>query len=410
MDPKVHDEYFAGLALLEVPYHRSSPNPELPLMSSNSPETDEPKSLTAAWIASILLIVVYVIGLLIFPPLYEAPKGDPSSTVLFIGRFHPILLHMPVGILGILCLFELICSTRRGEQRYGEASLLMLLFGGAGAVFAVFAGIMLSREGGYVGGNFSLHQTMGLLGTAGVLIALVIRLVGMGRGSMELLNAYRAVYFISFGIMGFGAHFGGNISHGNTFLTQHAPAWIKGPMVGMEKWMLGFVQKPRVENTEVKTEVTTVTTVVKTEVTTEVKPEPKAPVATTPPAGGDEKLVFEHVILPILTAKCNKCHSEEKSKGELRMDTYELAMKGGENGKNFVAGKLAESLSITRIMLPIDDADGEHMPPDGKDQLTPEEIALLKWWVEQGASGTQKVNEAKFPAELQATVDGILKG
>ncbi|OYW70857.1 MAG: hypothetical protein B7Z37_29445 [Verrucomicrobia bacterium 12-59-8] len=147
----------------------------------------------------------------------------------------------------------------------------------------------------------------------------------------------------------------------------------------------------------------------KAEVKPEVKPEPMAKVPTPPtPLGSDEKLVFEHVILPVLTAKCNKCHSEQKSKGELRMDTYEMAMKGGENGKNFVAGKLDESLSIQRIMLP--DSDDEHMPPEGKDQLTPEEIALLKWWVEQGASGTQKVNEAKFPAELQSTVDGILKG
>ncbi|OYW70858.1 MAG: hypothetical protein B7Z37_29450 [Verrucomicrobia bacterium 12-59-8] len=200
-------------------------------MSSYSPDTDEPKSLTAAWIATILLIVVYVVGLLIFPPLYDAPKGEVSSFVLFIGRFHPIFLHMPVGVLGVLVLFELICSTRRGEQKFGEASLLMLIFGAIGAVLAVFAGIMLSREGGYVGGNFSLHQTMGLLGTAGVLIALVVRLMGMGRNSMELLNAYRAVYFISFGIMGLGAHFGGNMSHGNKFLTEHAPESVehRGP-------------------------------------------------------------------------------------------------------------------------------------------------------------------------------------
>ncbi|MBN8419971.1 MAG: hypothetical protein J0L73_13720 [Verrucomicrobia bacterium] len=382
-------------------------------MSSNSPDTDEPKSLTAAWITAILLIVVYVIGLLIFPPLYDAPKGDVSSTVLFIGRFHPIFLHLPVGILGVLCLFELICSTRRGERKFGEASLLMLIIGAAGAVFAVFAGIMLSREGGYVGGNFSLHQTMGLLGTAGVLIALVIRLMGMGRGSMELLNAYRAVYFLSFGIMGLGAHFGGNMSHGNKFLTEHAPAAVKGPMVTMEKWMLSFVEKPKVEKAVPPAGIKPdVPAEVKIEVKTEVKPVVMDNVPTPPPPapGGAEKLVFQHVILPILTAKCNKCHSEEKSKGDLRMDTYELAMKGGENGKNFVAGNLKESLSITRVMLPLDDDDGEHMPPDGKDQLTPEEIALLKWWVEQGASGTQKVKEAKFPAELQATVDGILKG
>ncbi|MDI1313253.1 DUF2231 domain-containing protein, partial [Prosthecobacter sp.] len=225
-------------------------------MSSNSPDTDEPKSFTAAWITAILLIVVSVIGLLIFPPLYEAPKGEASSTVLFIGRFHPILLHMPVGILGILCFFELLCCTRRGEQKYGEASLLMLIIGGAGAVFAVFAGIMLSREGGYAGGNFTLHQTMGLLGTGGVLIALVVRLIAMGRGSMELLNAYRAVYFISFGIMGLGAHFGGNMSHGNKFLIEHAPPWIKAPMVAMEKWMLSFVEKPKADKIEPKTDTT----------------------------------------------------------------------------------------------------------------------------------------------------------
>ena len=214
-------------------------------MSSNSPETDEPKSLTAAWIATILLIVVYVVGLLIFPPLYDAPKGDASSTVLFIGRFHPIFLHLPVGILALLVFFELICSTRRGEQKFGEASLLMLILGSAGAILAVFAGIMLSREGGYVGGNFSLHQTMGLLGTAGVLISLVVRLMGMARGSMELLNAYRAVYFVSFGIMGLGAHFGGNISHGNKFLIENAPEWFKAPMVATEKLLLSFVEKPK---------------------------------------------------------------------------------------------------------------------------------------------------------------------
>ena len=379
-------------------------------MSSYSPDSDEPKSLTAAWAATLLLIVVYVIGLLFFPPLYDAPKGEASSMVLFIGRFHPILLHLPVGILAVLCVFELLCSTRRGESNYGEASLLMLVFGSAGSVLAVFAGIMLSREGGYVGGNFSLHQTMGLLGTAGVLIALVIRLYAMGRNSMELLNAYRAVFFISFGIMGLGAHFGGNMSHGNKFLTEHAPQSIKGPMVDMEKWMLSFVEKPKVEKApEPKPEVKIEPKVKVPVVIATTPPVPSTPVTTSALApAGDVKLVFQHVILPVLTAKCNKCHSEEKSKGDLRMDTYEMAIKGGENGKNFVPGNLDESLSIIRILLP--DSNDEHMPPEGKDQLSKEEIELLKWWVLQGASGTQKVGEAKFPAELKATVDGILKG
>lgn len=380
-------------------------------MPSHSPELDEPKSFTIPWVATVVMIVVFLIGLLLFPPLYDDPKGEVSTMVLFIGRFHPILLHLPVGILGALCLFELICSTRRGEARYGDASLVMLICGAAGALFAMFAGIMLSREGGYVGGNFTLHQTMAIIGTAGVLLALVVRIVGMSRESSELLTAYRALFFISFGIMGLGAHFGGNLSHGSKFLVQYAPEPIKSQMISMEKWMLSFVEKPKSKD---EPEVTPEPKVTATAVTPPAAGTPgpaptPAPGPTPSPApSGDEKLVFQHVILPILTAKCNKCHCEEKSKGDLRMDTYELAIKGGENGSNFVAGKPDDSLSIQRILLP--DSDDEHMPPEGKDQLTKEETELLKWWVQQGASNTLKVSEAQIPEALKAAVEGILKG
>lgn len=362
--------------------------------------SDEPKSFTALWIATVLLIVAFVLGLLIFPPLYEAPTAEASSSVLFIGRFHPILLHLPVGALGLLCLMELLCVTRRGESKYGDAALLTLFVGSAGAVLAVLAGIMLSREGGYVGGDFTLHQSMGILGTAGVLLALVVRLLAMGRGSNELLQAYRALYFVSFGVMGLGAHFGGNMSHGSKFLTQHAPEPIKSQMISMEKWMLSFVEEPKPEKTEEKAP----------EPPKAVETAPTPTPATPAPAASGDKLVFQHIILPIFEAKCNKCHNEEKSKGDLRMDTYELTMQGGENGKNIVAGKPEESLSITRIMLPIDDDEGEHMPPKGKDQLTKEEIALLKWWIEQGASNTQKVDLSVIPADIKAAAEAIVKG
>ncbi|OYW26252.1 MAG: hypothetical protein B7Z47_07810, partial [Chthoniobacter sp. 12-60-6] len=62
-------------------------------MPSHSPDTDEPKSFAFAWIATFLLIAVYVVGLIIFPPLYESPKTEAGTLVLFFGRFHPILLH-----------------------------------------------------------------------------------------------------------------------------------------------------------------------------------------------------------------------------------------------------------------------------------------------------------------------------
>jgi uncharacterized membrane protein len=337
-----------------------------------------------------------------------APDGLGFNRLLFIGRFHPILLHLPVGALGLLCLMELLCVTSRGESKYGDAALLTLFVGSAGAVLAVLAGIMLSREGGYVGGNFTLHQSMGILGTAGVLLALVVRLLAMGRHSTELLQAYRALYFVSFGVMGFGAHFGGNMSHGSKFMTEKAPEPIKSQMIAMEKWMLSFVEKPKPEKTEGNAPEAPKAPEPPKLVETPLTPTP--PPAPTPAAG--EKLVFANLIQPIFAAKCNKCHGEEKQKGDLRLDTFEFTMAGGaesaEKKNNVVPGKPADSLSY-QLVISAEDED-MHMPPEGKDQLTKEEIAIFKWWIEQGASVTQKLDLSALPAEIKAAAEAIVKG
>ena len=338
--------------------------------------------------------------------------------MIFIGRFHPILLHLPIGVLSFLMLLELLCMRRAGEERHGEGALMALVVGAAGSVLAVMAGIMLSREGGYTGGNFSLHQTMAIIGTAGVLLSLVVRLMAMGQGNWELLHAYRALYFLSFGIMGLGAHFGGNMSHGSKFLTEKAPEPIKSQMIAMEKFMLRLVETPKPEKTEEPASEAP-----KTTEPAKVSESPTAPAPTpttnptpTPPApapapAAGEKLVFAHVIQPIFEAKCNKCHGEEKQKGDLRLDTYEATMAGGENSaekkNNIVAGKPADSLTI-QLVTSAEDED-MHMPPEGKDQLTKEEIAILKWWIEQGASNTQKLDTATVPAEIKAAVEALSK-
>lgn len=378
-------------------------------------ESEAPKSYTLAWIAALLLLVGFVAGLLIFPPLYEAPKADASDMVIFVGRFHPILLHLPIGSLIFLAMLEVLCMGRRGEAKHGSTALLALFVGAAGSVLAVIAGIMLSREGGYTGGNFSLHQTMGIIGTAGVLLALVIRLMAMGQGNWELLHAYRALFFLSFGIMSLGAHFGGNMSHGSKFMTEKAPEPIKSQMIAMEKWMLSFVEKPKPEKTDEKApeapKAPESPKVVEMPPTPTSPPTP-TPVPTPPPApAAGEKLVFANLIQPIFAAKCNKCHGEEKQKGDLRLDTYEATMAGGsesaEKKNNIVPGKPADSLSY-QLVISAEDED-MHMPPEGKDQLTKEEIAIFKWWIEQGASATQKLDIAALPADLQAAASAISK-
>jgi YHS domain-containing protein len=75
------------------------------------------------------------------------------------------------------------------------------------------------------------------------------------------------------------------------------------------------------------------------------------------------------------------------------LDSFEALMKGGDSGPTVVAGKQAESDLVRRVRLPVDDED--HMPPEGKPQLHADDVALLAWWIDSGASEQKTVAELK---------------
>jgi len=119
-------------------------------------------------------------------------------------------------------------------------------------------------------------------------------------------------------------------------------------------------------------------------------------------------VVYKDVVAPILANKCNGCHGAEKSKGKLKMHTFADLLKGGsEGGVTVIAGKAAESLLLKRVALPMD--DDEHMPPEDKEQLTKEEVALIQWWINEGASETQTLDKAKRNAEVDGALAVVLK-
>jgi hypothetical protein len=99
---------------------------------------------------------------------------------------------------------------------------------------------------------------------------------------------------------------------------------------------------------------------------------------------------FEKDLLPVLTKKCIDCHKapyeengkKKEPKAGLRLDASWAIVKGSENGPILTAGAPDKSAIYESVTLPKDD-DG-HMPPKG-DDLTKEEIALLKKWIEEGA-------------------------
>lgn len=119
-------------------------------------------------------------------------------------------------------------------------------------------------------------------------------------------------------------------------------------------------------------------------------------------------VIYKDVVAPILANKCNGCHGAEKSKGKLKMHTFADLLKGGSEGEvTVIAGKAAESLLLKRVALPMD--DDEHMPPEDKEQLTKEEVALIQWWINEGASETQTLDKAKRTAEVDGALAVVLK-
>jgi hypothetical protein len=85
------------------------------------------------------------------------------------------------------------------------------------------------------------------------------------------------------------------------------------------------------------------------------------------------------------------CHGTNKVKGDLLLNTPENILKGGKNGSILTADKDKEAMMFERIHLDI--THKKHMPPDGKLQLTTEEVAILSRWIKAGGDFKTKMNE-----------------
>src|SRR5687768_3711968 len=99
---------------------------------------------------------------------------------------------------------------------------------------------------------------------------------------------------------------------------------------------------------------------------------------------------FEKEILPIFRRNCLACHSTTEAEGGIVLENPEKIAKGGGGGPGVVAGKGAESLLIKLASH----QQKPFMPPPDNDvkakNLTPEELGLVKLWIDQGAKGEVK--------------------
>ena len=100
-----------------------------------------------------------------------------------------------------------------------------------------------------------------------------------------------------------------------------------------------------------------------------------------------EPVGYYEKIKPLLAVHCYKCHDAETHKGGLQLETRSLALKGGKSGEPaIVPGASARSELVRRITS--SDPE-EQMPPKGL-RLTPDEVARIKQWIDEGAKWPER--------------------
>jgi len=259
----------------------------------------------------------------------------PANLELFVGRFHPLLVHMPIGLITLVFILEVLGRWPRFAHATAANGIILALAAPAAAASAL-CGWLLSSGGGYNEQLLAWHKWTGI----GVAMASAL---GLLLHRLKRRFAYNIVLAGTCLVLVVASHFGGSLTHGSDYLTRYAPF----PRRGFQE----------------------------------------ARSSLTPTKVTAEERVFASTVLPILERTCVGCHGPEKTKGDLRLDTLAAIRKGSQNGPVLEPGDSAGSLLVQRLLLPLDHDD--HMPPDGKPQPTPDEIASLRRWIDAGASNAR---------------------
>lgn len=277
----------------------------------------------------------------------------------FLGPFHNVILHYPVGFVTMACLLELFAWRSMSDDIRRVIQFTLWLTIGS-TILAAALGFARAADGGYNEQTLDAHKIYGIAVIVLAGVAIPMARIALKEGASPALRwGYRMLLLTTFSIMGLTGHKGGDLTHGAGYLTKHAPPVLRE--------LLGEAEKPRpvAENAG------------------QAKVGAAEPLAQAD-AGGAKPDLFTTVIWPAFEGKCVKCHGADKHKGDYRLDTREFALTPGESEKKpIVPGKPDESHLMALVSLTEEDEDV--MPPSGKEPLTVAEKEALRRWILEGA-------------------------
>ncbi len=261
----------------------------------------------------------------------------------YIGKFHPLAVHLPIGFLTVFIILGLFIGRDKLIEAF-QIIKLILLVSALSATASSISGYILSISDSYNSASVSTHMWFGFSIT---LLNWIIyfKLKYILNTPVLHYRIWLGVVLISMTITG---HLGGSLTHGSDFLTPPPPA----------QWF-------------------------------SMSPKEGRKITINSNAYEASSIIFEK--------NCYVCHGKNKQKGELRLDTKEAIFIGGENGK-IISATAAKSMLIEKLLLPLDHK--EHMPPKEKNQLSEAEIGYLTWWIDNGLNFDSTLLELELPDSL----------
>lgn len=283
-----------------------------------------------------LLIVLLGFGL-------SQSANASSGWLAYLGRFHPVVLHLPIGLLaGYLLLLICQASCRESAKGLSLASDCLLAGTSLSAAIATAAGFLLAAEGGYNAELLGAHKLQAVIFTLALVVAAVARAQALARGHGPWRLGHGLALLVAVCLSVSAGHQGGALTHGTSYLTEFAPAWLRasGP--------------------------------------DQIHAAAAAPASETT-SGTDAISVME-----IFETHCFQCHGAEKQKGGYRMDNAEALFAGGNSDlAAIVPWQAMNSYLVELITLPAE--EDEVMPPAGKGELSDQEIMQIIRWIAEGA-------------------------
>ena len=287
-------------------------------------------------------IVVTIVTLTI--PFLPMDADEMHWLLGFFGKFHPILVHLPIGILLALFFLEL-ASYFRPSLQLGGASGLLLWSAVITAVPTALAGTLLAASGEYGSQSFAMHKWYGL---ATVILSIWLLVIHKQKtvSLVGKFTLYRAILVVNVVLLGIAGHYGGSLTHGSNYLTKDLPDEIREFLGDDPYSMDGLLALDDGEVTKILKEKD-----------------------------------YDTDIKPIVNTYCYSCHGVEEQKGGLRLD---------EIDPDLVKGQDAETW---RFML--DMVNSGEMPPEEEKQPTEEERALLVDWITASVQNAVKIKKAE---------------